>query len=209
MNKKNKEMEHLLKFYGNIVGGVILFYVLSVSCSVAQDAQLMVTPDSETQAEYIIGLGDQLQVMVWKEPELTQTMSVRMDGRISLPLVGDVEAAGKTIRDLKKNIEEKYAVVIAEPAVSVMLAQSKSWRYYIIGKVAHPGEYPIDFPITVLQALAKSGGFLEWAQSDKISFVRRENGRETILLFNYEELAKGKDLKNNAMVKPGDTIIVP
>jgi polysaccharide export outer membrane protein len=159
--------------------------------------------------EYVIGLGDLLQIMVWKEPELTMPMSVRIDGRISLPLIGDVQAAGKTIRDLKKVLEEKYAAVIEEPAVSVMLTQSKSWRYYIIGQIRQPGEFPIDFPITVLQAIARSGGFLEWAKKDRISIVRHEAGHETIAQFNYEALVNGQNLLQNALVQPGDTIIIP
>ena len=164
---------------------------------------------ASSRPEYIIGLGDQLQIMIWKEPELTQTMSVRIDGQISLPLIGDVQAAGKTIRDLKKILEEKYGTVITDPAVSVMLIQSKSWRYYIIGQIKQPGEFPIDFPITILQALARSGGFLEWAKTDRISIVRHEAGKETIVPFNYEALVNGQNLQQNALVKPGDTIIIP
>lgn len=201
----NWEFQQVVRRCGVMMAMSFVLIVLAGNVSAGQD----VTSATETQAEYVIGLGDQLQIMVWKEPELTQAMSVRIDGRISLPLIGDVEAAGKTIRDLKKILEVKYATVIAEPAVSVMLVQSKSWRYYIIGKVAQPGEFPIDFPITVLQAIAKSGGFQEWAKTDKISIVRREGGRETISSFNYEALVNGQNLEQNALVKPGDTIIIP
>ena len=162
-----------------------------------------------SQAEYVIGLGDQLQIMVWKEPDLTQALSVRIDGQISLPLIGDVQAAGKTIQALKKTLEEKYGAVIEGPAVSVMLTQSKSWRYYIIGQIRQPGEFPIDFPITILQAIARSGGFLEWAKTDRISIVRHENDKETIIPFNYEALVNGQNVQQNALVKPGDTIIIP
>lgn len=193
------------------VFGVGIFFILLSVVWVGEALAGEGSPASggEAQSEYVIGLGDQLQIMVWKEPELAQSMSVRIDGRISLPLVGDVEAAGKTIRELKKVLEEKYGAVIAEPAVSVMLVQSKSWRYYIIGQIKQPGEFPIDFPITVLQALAKSGGFLEWAKTDRISIVRHEGGKETIVPFNYEALINGQNLPQNALVKPGDTIIVP
>lgn len=203
------------RFSGKGCVGILFFLTLflawAATGSAGQEASPAPPPASgtEAQAEYVIGLGDQLQIMVWKEPELAQAMSVRIDGRISLPLIGDVQAAGKTIRDLKKVLEEKYAAVIAEPAVSVMLTQSKSWRYYIIGQIKQPGEFPIDFPITVLQAIAKSGGFLEWAKTDRISIVRRESGQEIIVPFNYEALVNGQNLQQNAMVKPGDTIIIP
>lgn len=192
-------------------GGMGIFFFLFSLAWAGESIAGEVSTESaaEAQSEYIIGLGDQLQIMVWKEPELAQAMSVRIDGRISLPLVGDVQAAGKTIRDLKKTLEEKYGSVIAEPAVSVMLVQSKSWRYYIIGQIKQPGEFPIDFPITVLQAIAKSGGFLEWAKKDRISIMRHEGGQETIVPFNYEALVNGQNLQQNALVKPGDTIIVP
>lgn len=204
-----RKMQEALARCGFMAMMIVALTVLSAKVSCGQEAVPPSASATETQAEYVIGLGDQLQIMVWKEPELTQALSVRIDGRISLPLIGDVEAAGMSIRDLKKVLEVKYAVVIAEPAVSVMLVQSKSWRYYIIGKVAQPGEFPIDFPITVLQAIAKSGGFQEWAKTDKISIVRREGGTETIVPFNYEALVNGQNLQQNALVKPGDTIIIP
>lgn len=188
-----------------------LFLAWSGSALAGQEASSAPAPATLPggPTEYVIGLGDLLQIMVWKEPELTMPMSVRIDGRISLPLIGDVQAAGKTIRDLKKVLEEKYAAVIEEPAVSVMLTQSKSWRYYIIGQIKQPGEFPIDFPITVLQAIARSGGFLEWAKKDRISIVRHESGHETIAQFNYEALVNGQNLLQNALVQPGDTIIIP
>ena len=162
------------------------------------------------QAEYVIGMGDVLKIMVWKEPDLTCELAVRSDGRISLPLVGDVQAAGQTIGGLKKTLEQRYAKLITDPAVSVMLTQSKSRRYYIIGQIKQPGEFPIDFPITVLQALAKSGGFLDWAKKDKITIVRRgEEGQESILPFDYEALVAGHNQQQNVLVQPGDTIVVP
>lgn len=206
----SRELKRSWTWYG---GGMVALLLLVLAWTgnsrAGQEESSPPATGTETKEEYLIGLGDQLQIMVWKEPDLTQTMSVRIDGRISLPLVGDVQAAGKTIRDLKKTLEEKYSAVIAEPAVSVMLTQSKSWRYYIIGQIRQPGEFPIDFPITVLQAIAKSGGFLEWAKTDKISIVRRGGSRETIVSFNYEALVNGQNLEQNALVKPGDTIIIP
>ena len=208
---KSCETKLSFKHYITLLTFVLLVLARPVNGMAAEQA----VPDPPvakadfSRPEYVIGLGDQLQIMIWKEPELTQTMSVRIDGQISLPLIGDVQAAGKTIRDLKKILEEKYGTVITDPAVSVMLIQSKSWRYYIIGQIKQPGEFPIDFPITILQALARSGGFLEWAKTDRISIVRNEAGKETIVPFNYEALVNGQNLQQNALVKPGDTIIIP
>ena len=186
-----------------------LFFAWVSNGMAGQDATPTPAPVAGAQAEYVIGLGDQLQIMVWKEQELTQSMSVRIDGRISLPLVGDVHVAGKTIHEIKKVLEEKYAAVVAEPAVSVMLVQSKSLRYYVIGQIRQPGEFPIDFPITVLQAIAKSGGFQEWAKTDRISIIRNEGGREAIIPFDYQALVNGQNLRQNVLVAPGDTIIIP
>jgi polysaccharide export outer membrane protein len=160
-------------------------------------------------SEYVIGLGDLLQVMVWKEAELSQEMAVRIDGRISLPLVGDVAAAGKTVTALATELEKRFSEVVSEPSVTVMLRESRSWRYYIIGQVGKPGEFPIEYPITILQAIARSGGFLEWAKKEDISVFRQEDGKDTIIKFNYESLVKGKDLAQNIMMRPGDTIIIP
>lgn len=195
--------------YGQMLTIFLLLTVLPARAGSGGETPTIPASGAEKQAEYVVGLGDELKILVWKEAELTQAMAVRGDGRISLPLIGEVEAAGKTISDLRKNIEEKYGALISEPAVSVMLVQSKSLRYYVIGKVVRAGEFPIDFPITVLQAIAKSGGFGEWAKIEKISIVRREGGQESIVPFNYEALVNGHNLEQNVLVKPGDTIIVP
>ncbi len=159
--------------------------------------------------EYTIGLGDAIEVHVWREAELSRAVTVRLDGRISLPLLGDVPAAGKTINALTAQLEQLYGKIIAEPAVTVMLQESRSRRYYILGQVASPGEFPLDTPITVLQAIARSGGFLEWAKTDNISVLRRIGGNEKILKFDYDALVKGKDVATNIAIAPGDTIVVP
>jgi len=164
---------------------------------------------SGTELEYKIGLGDVIEVQVWKEPDLTRTLSVRLDGRISLPLIGDVMAAGKSPKELTEELDKKFRQVIEEPAVAVILTQSNSQRYYIIGQIAHPGEFPINYPVTVLQAIARAGGFLEWAKTSKISIVRREGEQEKFFAFNYDAFIKGDDLTQNIQIRQGDTIIIP
>lgn len=160
-------------------------------------------------AEYIIGLGDILSIQVWKENDLTKTTFVRLDGRISLPMVGDVVAAGKSIRELSSYLESEYKKLVTEPSVSVMLAESRSRRYYLIGKVKTPGEYSIDTPLTILQVLARAGGFVEWAKKDRITVIRQEAGREATLAFNYDMYEISPDAGMNFLIAPGDTIIVP
>ncbi len=186
---------------------LFLFAFLPDRFSVA--AETTTGAQSSSARQYLIGLGDIIEVQVWKEPDLTKKLTVRLDGRISLPLAGDIMAAGRSPEELAKDIGKKLSAFIEEPAVSVTLEQSTSRRYYVIGQIAKAGEYTIDSPISVLQALARAGGFLEWAKKDKIVISRRQNGRETFLPFDYESLIAGKNPNQNIEIAPGDTIVVP
>lgn len=159
--------------------------------------------------EYRIGLGDRVEVQVWKEPELSKLQAVRIDGRISLPLIGDIEVIGKSIPELKGLLEKRFGEVVSEPAISVLLTENRSWRYYVLGQIRTPGEFAIDFPMTLLQVLARSGGFLEWAKTDSIVILRREGGQERIIHFDYQALQRGEKLAQNIMIAAGDTIIIP
>jgi len=172
---------------------------------------LAVRADQSTEAEkdYLIGVGDVLEVQVWKEPDLSRTVKVRLDGKISLPLAGDVQAAGTTTGELDQFLEKKISDLVTEPAVSVMLVENRSRRYYVVGQVGQPGEFPIEFPLTILQAIARSGGFQEWAKREEIKVVRRQGGKEEFLSFDYDDFTKGKNLQQNVLIVPGDTIIVP
>ena len=164
---------------------------------------------SSEDVVYKIGTGDIIEVQVWKEEELSRILAVRIDGRISLPLVGDVVAAGKSTGELALDLEKQFSRLIGEPEVSVMLTENRSQRYYIMGQIGTPGEFAIDYPITVMQAIARSGGFQEWAEKSKIKVLRRENGREKMIIFNYESFMKGRFPEMNILIMPGDTIIVP
>lgn len=159
-------------------------------------------------AEYLLGVGDVIEVQVWKEAELSRILRVRLDGRITMPLIGDVRAAGKTPRELADQIEEFYRETLAEPTVTVILNQS-SQRYYVIGLVKQPGEFPLDSHLTVLQALARSGGFQEWAKTANIIIIRRDEAGEKILPFDYDAMVRRGDLSGHLQLAPGDTIVVP
>lgn len=161
------------------------------------------------EADYRIGIGDVIEIQVWHEPDLSRTLTVRLDGRISLPLVGDIDTAGKTTSELDNYLEKKFSEVVTEPAVSVILMESRSRRYYVVGQVMQPGEFSIDYPITILQAIARSRGFQEWAKRERIKVVRRNGDREMLLEFNYDAFVNGKNLEQNLVITPGDTIIVP
>ena len=164
---------------------------------------------NEAEPDYLVGIGDIIEIQVWHEPDLSRTLTARLDGRISLPLVGDVDVAGKSTSEIDAYLEKKFSELVAEPAVSVILIESRSQRYYVVGQVAQPGEFPIDSHLTLLQVIARSGGFQEWAKRDQIKVFRREAGKEKMLEFDYDDFVKGRNLKQNILVAPGDTVIVP
>lgn len=166
-------------------------------------------PKSSVGDEYLLGIGDVIMVQVWKEEELSGDLRIRRDGRISLPLIGDIKAVGISPEELAAEIEKHYRRTLAEPSVTVTLTQSNQ-RYYVVGQVQQPGEFPLDSHLTVLQALARSGGFLEWAKTSDIAIIRRDaEGGEKIMPFNYDAMLRRGDLSNHLLLAPGDTIVVP
>lgn len=156
---------------------------------------------------YKIDVGDILEINVWKEPDFSRSVFVRLDGRITLPLIGDVMAAGKTTMELAKNLEQKIGEIIEEPSVTVILTASNSRVYYMVGNIGS-GQYPLNTPTTIMQAIAKAGGLGEWADEDNIMIIRRQSGKDEMLFFDYKAFVKGKDLTKNIMIKYGDTIVV-
>jgi polysaccharide export outer membrane protein len=187
----------------------LLFFLVFFPSPAAKASDAFLAPPQSSPKEYLLGLGDIIEVQVWKEPDLTKTLTVRLDGRISLPLAGDILAAGKSPEQLASDLEEKLKAYITEPSVTVILSKSTSRKYFIIGQINQPGEFTIDAPITILQALARSGGFQEWAKKDKIVIIRRQSGKENFLPFDYEAFTEGKNISQNIDIAPGDTIIVP
>jgi polysaccharide biosynthesis/export protein len=189
--------------------------------AVAQDAPApaAVPPASDTAAanapmtsqggpEYVIGPEDSLHVSVWKEPDLSATLPVRPDGKISLPLLNDVQAAGLTPLQLAASLTEKLKKYIADPRVTVVVAQINSKRIYLIGEVLHPGATPMLPNMTVLQALS-SAGLNQFANTKRIYVLRNENGKQEKLPVDYKKLVKGERIEQNYQLKPGDTIVVP
>ncbi len=157
---------------------------------------------------YLIGPSDVLEIIVWKEPDFSREVTVRPDGRITLPLIDDVMAAGKTPTQLKAELEKRLKEYIDLPVVTVIVKGLNSKRYYMIGEITRPGEYLLSKPMTILQALAVAGGFTEWAKKDKVMVIRRTNGQPKILRFNYEEAAKGQKI-DDFYLKADDIVLVP
>ncbi|MGA2923497.1 MAG: polysaccharide biosynthesis/export family protein [Candidatus Sulfotelmatobacter sp.] len=163
---------------------------------------------SQVPAEYVIGADDTLHISVWKEPDLTATLPVRPDGKISLPLLNDVPAAGLTPMQLKDSITEKLKKYISDPRVTVVVTAMNSRRFFVTGEVGHSGPMPLLPDMTVLQALS-AAGFTQFANVKGIYLLRIENGRQVKLPFNYKEVVKGNHPEQNIMLKPGDTVVVP
>jgi polysaccharide export outer membrane protein len=158
--------------------------------------------------DYVIGPEDVLHVAVWKEGDLTATLPVRPDGKISLPLLNDVQAAGLTPMQLADSLTEKLRKYVASPRVTVVVTQINSKRIYLVGEVGHTGAVPMLPKMTVLQALS-SAGMTQFANTKKIYVLRMQNGKQEKLPVNYRKLVKGEQMEQNYILQPGDTIVVP
>jgi polysaccharide export outer membrane protein len=158
---------------------------------------------------YMIGAQDVLDISVWKEPEVSRMVPVRPDGKISLPLLNDVQAAGLTPSKLAAQITESLKRFVANPQVTVIVTTINSQRIYILGEIARAGAYPLLPGMTVLQALSSGGGFSQFANTKKIYLLRTVNGKQEKYPFNYKDVIAGKHSDENILLKAGDTIVVP
>ncbi len=166
---------------------------------------------SGAPAGYRIGPGDVLQISVWKEPEASAPqVVVRSDGKVSLPIIREAQAAGLTPAELEKTLTERFARFINQPEVAVLVREINSEKVYVVGAVRKEGPVRLQSSnTTVLQALAEAGGLTDYAKRKKIYVLRSENNKETRLSFNYEAVIKGEQTGQNILVRPGDTIVVP
>jgi polysaccharide biosynthesis/export protein len=159
---------------------------------------------------FVLGVDDVLAVNVWKEAEISRTVTVRSDGNISLPLVGEVQARAKTPRQLQDEITSKLSGFIPEPAVTVIVQEVRSRRFNILGRVEHPGSYPLAESATLLDAIAIAGGLRDFAKQKSIYVLRPElDGTQLRLPFNYKEVIRDKHLEQNIKLQPHDTVVVP
>lgn len=161
-----------------------------------------------TGPEYVIGAEDVLHIAVWKESDLTSTLPVRPDGKISLPLLNDVQAAGLTPQQLAASLTEKLKKYLADPRVTIVVTQINSKRVYINGEVLHSGPMPMLPNMTVLQAIS-SAGLNQFANTKRIYLLRTVNGKQVKMPVNYKKLLKGEQIDQNYVLQPGDTIVIP
>jgi len=162
-----------------------------------------------TDPNYVIGPQDTLDIAVWKEPDLTRTVPVRPDGKISLPLLDDVQAGGLTPSQLGVEITQRLKKYLTDPRVTVIVTTIASQRVYILGEVTRAGAYPLVSGMTLLQALSSAGGFTQFANPRNIYLLRVENGKQVKHPFNYKSVVSGKNSDQNVVLKAGDTIVVP
>lgn len=187
---------------------ITIMTITSFSSAIGSDT---VTARSQSQAAaYQIGAGDILKIVTWKENDFTlEAVLVRNDGKISFPLLNDVQAAGLTPLMLKDVIETGLKSYVANPVVTITVVTPESQKFYVLGEVLRTGEYPLVKDLTVMQAFALAGGFTEWASKDEILLVRMEAGGRKVYKIDYKDMAKGKNLEQDLVLKAGDTIIVP
>jgi polysaccharide export outer membrane protein len=159
-------------------------------------------------ADYVIGAEDSLSIVFWRDKELSADVVVRPDGKISLPLINDVTAVGLTPEQLAASLMKAASKFIEDPTASVIVKEIRSRKVYIIGQVAKAGPYPLTSDMTVLQLIAIAGDLLEYADAKNIVITRMENGKESRFKFNYKDVLKGKNLQQNILLKPNDTVIV-
>jgi len=179
--------------------------LLARSENAAKDVPYSVTADPS----YVIGPEDLLDISVWKEPDLTRTVPVRPDGKISLPLLDDVQAAGQTPTQLAAQVTESLKKYVTGPQVTVIVTAINSQRIYLLGEVTRAGAYPLLPAMTVLQALSSAGGLTQYARAQKIYVLREGDGGQVKLPFDYKDFLKGGNPGQNVVLKVGDTIVVP
>ncbi len=204
-------------------GTILLLTLLAIPLAGQQSASKKAQPNkpanatadaskpvaATTDPAYVIGAEDVLNISVWKEPEVTRTVPVRPDGKISLPLINDIQAAGLTPVQLARLATEKLNKYLTDPQVTVIVTAINSRRIYILGEVGRSGTYQLLPNMTVLQALSGAGGFSQFANLKGIYVLREENGKQVKYPFNYKEVIKGVRPEQNILLKPGDTIVVP
>jgi len=178
--------------------------------STSAQVQSMPGMPAANDTSYVIGPSDELSVSVWEQENLSKTVPVRPDGMISLPLINDVQAAGKTPMQLMNTLVEKLTTLgVKTPLVTVTVTVINSQRIYVLGQVTRAGAYPMIPGMTVLQAIASAGGLGQFAKQSKIEIRRTEKGKLVMLPFNYKDVLRGRHQEQDIILKPGDTIVVP
>ena len=184
--------------------GLVLLVLMFAAPLVAQPTGVNPLLD-----DYTIGPGDVIEISVWKNNDLTRVVTVLPGGNISFPLIGEMAAAGKTVAQLRQELEKKLSAFMNEPILSVLVQQVNSLLVYVIGKVNRPGRFVLNDDINVMQALSLAGGLSTYAKRNKIKIFRKEDGRTQMFEFDYDEVSEGRGLEHNITLMRGDVIVIP
>jgi len=167
------------------------------------------TPAAGEVGGYMVNPGDILEISIWKEVDLQKQVVVRPDGYFSFPLTGDIRAEGRTVEDVRGDIATRVSRFVPDPVVSVAILKAEGSKVYVVGQVNRPGEFPINRFVDIVQAISMAGGTTPFAQLDNIKVLRREGATQIAIPFAYGDIAAGKRLQQNIVLKPGDTVLVP
>jgi polysaccharide export outer membrane protein len=194
-----------------LVGGEVLVGTPAASQTLTdtQPAPVLSQVAGIDPSTYRVGPEDVLEISVWREDTLKKQVLVRPDGGISYPLIGEVQAAGKTVLEIRDEIANRLEKFIADPAVTVAILRIGSQRIYVIGKVNKPGDFPVGRYVDVLQALSMAGGLTPFADANEIRVMRRETDRQVVLPFEYSRVVRGQKLEQNIQLRAGDVVVVP
>jgi len=186
--------------------------VLGAQGQQAPSAARVVAPDNSSvlpPADYVIGPEDQLSIVFYQDKDMSADVVVRPDGKISLPLLNDVQASGLTPEQLRQRLITDAKRLMQDPKATVVVRQINSRKVFITGAVEHPGNFPLMGPTTILQLIAMAGGIKEFADAKKILIIRSEGGRPETFTFNYRDVVSQKNMTQNILLRPGDTVVVP
>ena len=196
-----------------IIGAWLVFIFISIAYpQERKDLPLKKQVQGEVAADsnqYVIGAEDILYIHVWNEENMSRTVPVRMDGKITMPLLDEVQAAGLTPLQLKEVLIKRLKEFIETANISVTVTEANSFKVYVSGQVRTPGIYRLRSETSLVQIIVMAGGFTEWANQKKILILRKENGKEQRITVNYKKILEGDDPSSNIILKSGDTVIVP
>jgi len=161
------------------------------------------------QDTYLLGPEDALEISVWKEPDLTKQLVVRPDGKLTYPLIGEVQASGHTVKQLQEEISKRLAKYVTDAHVTVILLKAQNYKIYVTGKVNKPGEFVVGKPVNVMQAISMAGGLTPFASPGSITVLRTVGNREEVFPFSYKDVAQGLMVEENRTLMPGDVVVVP
>lgn len=207
-NKKKITKINWRTIFFFIIFGTVLTPLICFGAESSSDQKI---ENMDSRNSYRIGVGDILEIITWKEPDFSRDqILVRLDGKITFPLLDDIQAGGKTPIELKQHLTDLLKEFIDSPNVTVIVTQPASQRFYILGEVVRIGEYPLVKELTIIQAFAMAGGFTEWATKKEIILIRKaRDGGQKVIKVDYRKLVQGKGLEQNIKLQADDTIIVP